>query len=363
MEQPNNKTNKINKAWLSGKLDRYGMTKRSIYSMLSVIACIGFIIVLSIAQATFNPEKLKSIAYWVNLSIQVAVSIFGMIAGKQAGDDMGRNAPDGQYRTTLRNYGVIISRIKELEIYAYLSDWLVIYREKKLKEKIKNLLYENGIKQLEVLDLDFSELDCLLEKGYMKDWSQTPYRAKYFNEKEEKSITYFVSYTREQIALIRFIKEGKVKVSEVPISFFISAINESTKDMWESSAKANKKKGLYLGSSYLYKIISLAFVSVMTAGLEPLINGGTNQSQVWLDTISRIFTLILAVVWGFFIGMELVKIDLNYLEFKQEILNLYLEEYRNKIFVPKSVEEKAKEQYKERMEKKYSLAIIEDKKG
>ena len=47
---------KINEAVNKNKLEKYGITKKSIYSFVSVLACLVLIVAVSIAQVGFNKE-------------------------------------------------------------------------------------------------------------------------------------------------------------------------------------------------------------------------------------------------------------------------------------------------------------------
>lgn len=345
-----NQASKVSKAFIEGKMEKYGVTRRSVYSVISLLACMSLIIVLSIVQAQFDPAKLSTIEYWVNLMTQIAICIFGMISGKQSGDDVARNSPGGNYRVSLKNYSLIIATIKELGLYAYIGDWLENYRQRKLEEKIKMTLGDAGIKQLEVLDLDFQDLENLKTAGWEKDWEGTPFRAKYWNEKEGRSHTYFISYSEHQLSVIRAVKEGKVKVSYLPSTFFVSAFSESEKDEWESSAKAAKKKGMYLGVNYGYRVIGMALFSIMITGLEVMTTGGdpNEAARMWLTMISRIGTLIMSYIWGIAVGYNLVKIDNDYLDFKANTMTQMAEEYKNKTYKIKTVEEQAKAAFEQR---------------
>lgn len=352
------KENRVGKAFMAGRLEKYGITRKTMYSGLSIFACMALIIVLSVTQAYFDPNKVRTIAYWVSLMIQVAICIFGMISGKQAGDDISRNLPNGRYRVSLGSYSLVINSIKDMGLYAYIGDWLEDYRERKLQQKIRMALGDHGIKQPEVLDLDFSELDELKNPGYRKDWEGTPYRAKYWKDGEDKSYTYFVSYTEDQIAFIRFVKKGGVKVSHLPSTFFVSVFSESEKDEWESSAKAAKKKGMYLGLNYGYRVVGMVLFNILLTGLEVMtVDGGEGAARMWMAMISRIATLIMSYVWGTFVGMNIVKIDNEYLDFKTSTMTQFTEEYKKGIYKIHTVEERAKEAYDERM--RASLAIVD----
>ena len=93
--------NKVNEAMLKNKLEKYGVTKKSIYSIASVLAITILIIILSIFQAGFDSQFWKDIDYWINLAILIAISVFGMMTGEQIGDDTSRNNPEGRFRKSL----------------------------------------------------------------------------------------------------------------------------------------------------------------------------------------------------------------------------------------------------------------------
>ena len=336
---------KINEAVNKNKLEKYGITKKSIYSFVSVLACLVLIVAVSIAQVGFNKEFYKDVNYWINLAILAALSIFGMLTGQQIGDDVNRNNPKGRFRNSLSKYSTKYNDVDNKKLFSYFEDWLEFFRERKLQKKIKDILRENGVHQLEVLDLDVLELDNL-KQSWKKDWTGTNKYDKYYNEEKDESITYFMSYSEEQIQLIKDCLRGKVKVSKLPSSFFTDAINAYEKDMWESAAHSNAKKNAYLSLNTTYKLVGLIAFSFIMSGLEPAMDGDASAQQIFLSLASRLFTLATSIVWGMYIGMELVKIDNAYLDYKVRMLSLYEEEYDLGIFKPMTIEERAYEYYK-----------------
>lgn len=332
--------NKAEKAFIDNKLKRFGATKKTFYSLMSLIVCLLLIVVLSITQASFNKDAIYTVDFWLDFIILAGLCIFGMITGQSMGDDISRNNPSGVFRNTLNKLLGTFKKLDGLSLFAFFDDWLEIYRQKKIASKIRATLRDNGINQLEVLDLDITEINSLALGPYKKDWKNTQFEGKYPND-----TTYFLTYTNEQIKVIKYCLEGKVKVSRLHRGFFVDAVNQSEKDMWESAAKSSKKKTSYLGTSYFYKIMTLLIMCIIAAGLTPGMNEDATSAQIWLSLIKRVFSVTMAFVWGIYIGMEIVKIDVLYLNFKIDILNLYYEEYNLKIYQPKSIEEVAKEQY------------------
>lgn len=325
--------NKVNKAVIANKLNKYGATKKTMYSLLGMAVCMMLIIVLSITQAGFDVKAIQTMAFWIDFSILTGLCIYGMLSGQQTGDDVARNNPNGSFRSALRRFTQAFNSIDDLMLFAFFDSWLDFYRERKTKKKIESILKDNGIHQLEVLKLDLSELEKL-SSPFKKEW-------------EDGTVTYFLTYLPEQIEVIKYCTSGKVKVSKLPRTFFVNAFYNSEKDMWESAAKSNKKKTAFLGTSYIFRIAILLVISVISAGLTPGNMEGAGQAAVWLSLAKRVFCIITAFIWGIFIGFEVVKIDVSYMDFKTDVLNQYYQECKLGVYKPDSLEEKAKKDYEE----------------
>ncbi|MBR3208876.1 MAG: hypothetical protein IKF82_01265 [Bacilli bacterium] len=337
------KENKVSKAVYENKLSKYGVTKKTIYSVSGMLICIFLIIILSITQAQFNTDLITTVPFWIDFAILTGLCIYGMISGQQTGDDTARNNPNGLFRTSLNKYALLFNKIDALMLFAYFDEWLEFYRERKLRKKTESVLKDNGIHQMEVLDLDLLEIENL-KSPYKKEWS------------DGRKDTYFLSYTEEQIGIIRYCLEGNVKVSKLPRTFFVDAFYHSEKDMWESAANSTKKKSAFLSANYLYRIMTLLVLSILSAGLVPGMGDDASSATVWLSLAKRVFCVTTAFIWGIFIGFEVVKIDVAYIDFKRDVLNQYHQEYELKVYVPHTLEEKAKELY----EKEHSQEVIKN---
>ena len=352
--------NKVEKAVeKNNRLAKYGVTKKSIYSLLSVGFCLILIIVLSFTGAKFDLKALEDPTYWISVAINSGLCIYGMITGQQIGDDLSRNNTKGQFRLSLTRYSAAFKSVDESEASSHFEEWLENYRERKLKRKIRRYLKDNGIHQLEVLDLSYNELSEL-SNPFKKDWSETGHKDKYFNEKTNESVTYFRAYTPLQIDIIRQCLDGEIKVSQLPESFFMNAFNQREKDTWESASNSSKKKNWYLGWSYTYKLLGLFLLTTIFSGLGRDPYEQINISNTLIQLASRLFTVFTAVVWGIYIGMELVKIDIVYIDFKSDILNKCAKEFKSGEYKVESLEEKAKKEYEKYEREKPKTEIVMD---
>ena len=338
---------KVEQEVINGKLGKYGITRKSIYAISSVLMCIILVVVLSLTQAAFDPKKLETVAFWIEFVILAGFSIFGMIGGQRTSEDIFRNKPGGAFRIALRNFMKVLNELTGSICFAFFEDWLEDYRERKLKRKIQAFLKGLGIKQMEVLDLDLTDLDNL--RGHLKkDWKGTIHEGKYKDD-----TTYFLSYSDEQIEAIRFVYNGGIKVGTISSSYFTTAVGNVDKDMWESAAKQDQKKGSYIAVNYSYRIVMLLIICIISTALT---TGMFNEStaETVLTLCKRVFCIMSAYVWGVFMGIQLVKIDVEYLVFKTDILKLFVTEYNNNLYTHKSVDVIAQEEYEKQEKSKES---------
>ena len=341
------KINKGLKALVDGKVEEYGITKRTLYSSIGIFGCLILTIVMSITGIGFNPDVFMTWNYWTGMIIQFAIAIFAMITGRQIGDDTKRNRPNGQFRRGLLDYKKQYDAIETGNIFEFFEDWLDWFRERKLQRKIIMTLRDFGVKQKEVLDLDYNDLENL-SHPFEKDWKGTPFEEKYFNKKKNESKTIFQSLTEDQIEAVKKIHEGYVRVPYVSPSYFMDALKGTSVDEWERAAKSDKKTGAKLASGYTYRIFAMLVTSLIANGLISV--PYDDPKDVALNIAMRIFILITSTIWGIYLGFKIVDMDTVFLAYKTYVLKSYVSEYNSGQYKPESIEEKAEREYNEYQE-------------
>lgn len=346
---PNEEKKRKNiKAYMDGKMESYGFTKRSLYAIGGILGCFALTIALSITGTDFDPAIFLTWNYWVSMVIQYGIAIFSMITGRQIGDDTQRNARNGQYRRELNNYKAEYDTIRQRKAYEHFPKWLNEYREKKRVEETKELLADWGIYQEAVLDLDISELDNL-SKPYRKDWTGTEHYEKYLKPNGESKTT-FKSLTDEQIQIVKEIMKGAIKVPPLDPAYFMNALKGSSTDEWRRAAKADKKKGWKVATGYVYKLGMMLAISVALNGLVPTPYGDAQATTIVFNIVQRIFTMVTATTWGVFMGFKIVEMDMGFLTYKTYMLHKYIDEFSSGAFKVETIEEQANREYMESLE-------------
>lgn len=326
------------KAIIEDKMDVYGVTKKTVYSIVGILVCLVLTVVMSITGMGFDPAVFLTWNYWTRMIIQFGISIFAMITGRQIGDDTQKNKPDGQFRRELSKYKDCYDAIDVGGIFDYFEGWLEFYKARKLEKKTKEAIRDFGIKQPEVLDLDIEDLPNLAHP-FRKDWTGTPYYEKYLDPETGKSQTTFKSLSEEQIEVVRQIMCGAVKVSDVSPSYFMNALKGTAVDEWERAAKSDKKKGAKLASGYTYRIFGMLIISLVANGLIP--QPYDTAESVALNIATRIFVLITSMIWGIYLGFKVVEMDIIFLSYKTYVLKLYKDEYDRGTYKPSTIEQQA----------------------
>lgn len=334
---------------LDEKMDSYGVTKKTLYSLLGIFGCLVLTVVMSITGMGFDKTIFLSLNYWTGMVIQFGIAIFSMITGRQIGDDTQRNKPDGQYRKELGFYRTEYKRIDEKNEIDYFEGWLESYKDRKLDEKIRTTVKEFGIKQIEVLDLDLTELKEL-SHPYKKDWNGTPFYEKYYDPKKGKSETTFQSLSKEQIEAVRQIKKGAITVADVSSSYFMNALKGTSVDEWERAARSDKKKGTKVAVGYAYRIFGMLVLSVIANGIFP--QPYEKQGAVALNIAMRIFVLVTSAVWGIYLGFKVVEMDMVFLAYKTHVIKMFRNELESGEYRPLTIEEQAELDLKKYEEEK-----------
>lgn len=323
---------KIETDSVKGKIEKLGKTKKSIVSVIGILGVILIITFISFVNAQFSGAKIKTWQFWVNLAIMVALGIYSMVMGERLGDDIIKNNENSNFRKTLAKYTKIYDSLLVGVYFSYFADWLEGQRLKKKRKDEMSFLKSCGIHQMEVLELDRSELHNLIH----------PYRT----QVNGKTVT-FKSLTKAQIEAIEYVFDGNIKVSVIEDEWFKTGVDYKTKDMWESASKASTKKLLLVNEARVFKIATICALSCLTNTLIPGESGDGASKQMMIDYASRIGTIMMAVVSGIFVAWQAINIDRDYLNFKISKLTLFKNEFDSGLYKHETFEEQANRAYEE----------------
>lgn len=359
---------KVSKAELKGDIGKLARERKFQTIMGTLVFVIGLIIVMAFAQPILTQNGVN----WSKLSILIVLTIYGLIVGRWEGMDRALKRTNGLYQRTLREFNKSYEEI--LPYRAFFNQWVDDLYIKKRRARLLKILSNWGIEDERVLDLATDELKELVGKHYKKEWlgndKYPPSRFAYKYEKGdiegEPYVSYFEPYTEKQVEIIKGCLEGYFQVDKLSSNYFLISYSTTTKDAYYNASTSGKQKNSITVVSFASKILTLIIFSVLLAsiGFEVYENMGDTVQivQAIYDTFSRIFTLFTSIVFGFYTGNDVVKIDRYYLSFKVETLKDYREEIEKGIFKPidKNLERKQEHEKEVELAKKEKEEAIKN---
>jgi len=157
----------------------------------------------------------------------------------------------------------------------------------------------------------------------------------------------------------------KVKLNSANASYFLTAFTDSKVDdrITEEGKTLNKERKVNRFTNRTLKIVSSLIISLVWGLLtvSDFISG--NDSQAWVNLVSRISALFTSFFSGWVSSVIDIKLQARILENKFKVLQYFHNCLMRKMFVPKLEEELAQEEYdnylKEQEEAKKNIIFPE----
>jgi len=312
------------------------INKKIIVSIGSIIALFLSIVIMTLVQADFDFNKALNNSS--NLVINSAIAISSIICGYYLFQSYLYNNPKGEYQMAALDFRK--SRLEYEKHSNVFSDWHNdVYYPRERKAVFEDILRRCGIQQMEVLDLDITEIKSLLNKP----------------QKIKDKI--FMSLTEEQVKILMKIKTGKILVNKLPDDYFYDIRGLFSNK--RAYVRANKE-GITKSSRFTYQIVSKILMGVITttvfAGL--IYNEETDTKQMWLNLVTRLYTMFSNILYGYIVSRNTMLVELYFIKYKTHVLQLFNIDVKNG-FKAKSIEEKALEEYERNKENEQKDKVLD----
>lgn len=290
------------------------------------------VIVLSIAQFAFDFEHFNFTKWLSNSMLLTGILMIFMLIGETFKNTI-MERPNGRYQVFLKKYRMARENVNNIE--NYFDDYLIDYREKELEKKKINILINNGIRQAkDLVKLSEDEVRELIKEPKIFN------NIKYLRLKEE-----------EALKIIEVLNHTKLGFTNSAYYLNERANFKTTSDQDIPELIYKKKKAYRIGTRFGRIIMGLSF-SFLFAALtaNEFMNG--DDWTAWYNLFSRIFSAISGLSTGYTIAYGINGFEVEELEVKINFLNRYRLDFDNKVYVPKSFEEKFNEQLEQAQKEK-----------
>lgn len=312
------------------KVKSIARSKKLVLGVLSFVLVLAMIVVSAFSELSMNPSNWKSSEFISKELIQVAIAVMSMICfiniGKSGNDLDSRS----NIAKTRKDFMESIEKIKAKGVNGFLQ-WV-----KHTKQKIdqddenENLLHSVGITNLAYLELEYSELEILLNQPYSKELP--------------KGKTYFNQLNKEQYETIIKIKNGKNAISFInPTEYLVlSKGSRVVSDSRKLSQQAKKETMTMIVDVGARMISVLMFGMIMGAFVVESLSDGADITRNLMNLFTRLSTALTSAFMGYMSGCKLNDITAEYIQIKVAVHLQYLDD---KEFKPLTDQEIAKQNF------------------
>ena len=328
--------NKANSNFGSKKDKLKGFFNRKVLlGVTALLLCIIVIAVCSFIPFIIEPKNWQTSEFLTNELIICAVVIITMISAMFIGQTGNAQQDKSRIAKARSKFFITVEKITDLNAF---SQWVKkVLQPKDIRASKERKMRYAGIEDYSVLDLEYAEINSLLE---------TP--QKYNNR-------FYKGLSKEQIKVVINIKKGGDNIELVEPEYYLSVKNLiDTRTITERSSKEGLKKSLYLIRSIISKLLLTIVVAMIFASLMRDLSQSVDVAKAAQTFASRIWSMFSSVFMGYLVGCQMNDIDAEYIEMRIAVQNMFLQD---KEFKPMDQQEEAKQAFIERVKKENTLQL------
>lgn len=326
-----------------GQYKEYLNDKKTIMTMIAMSFAFLFVILLSVGvQLTFR--QLSDPAFWTDLAISFALCVYCLYFGIPEAKNLYEKKTGGRYQVATLKFFQVRERNGKKDVE--FNQWLDKYYKESRKDYFNSILSIHGIENTYVLDLDFYEIDEL-KQPFKKCWNETEF--------EGRKDTYFRTLTDEQIAVVKAIYKGEIKVDKLPNDYFKTLNGKMVTSEYIERQREQKRQTRKYAALIIYRVLMVFAFSFVFALFGVTLANGEQAMEGFFSLVFRLWTMISSFTYGFAVGKIMTTDKCNIIEYKIRINELF---ENDKDFKALSEEELAKKEYEEH-EKSKTIVELE----
>ncbi len=298
----------------------------------------GFALIILMTITNIGLDKNFSWINWAsNALIIFGIMVFGLLMGESSGKDRQMAKQGGLYQTSLKKYEDFNRTISEELIYFnQFYSWLL---PQEIRSKKTDYLIALGVEP--------SKAEKIVKYCSYSDLKELKEHVFAVKDNKGNTITLIRKLEEHEIDPVEDVLKGKVKLNAANASYFLTAFTDSKVDdrITEEGKSLNKERKVNRFTNRTLKIVSSLIISLVWGLLtvSDFISG--NDSQAWVNLVSRISALFTSFFSGWVSSVVDIKLQARILENKYKVLQYFHNCLMRKMFIPKLEEELAQEEY------------------
>lgn len=316
---------------------------------------IGFMLcligIMTVCNLIIDPEHFEVWSWLTKTLILVGIEIPSIILGELMSKDRQMEQDGGLYQIALKRINDNLKSIKETKIY-FSQFFFWLKQKETFKKKVDYLMSHefDGLEAVYVVKYIKQEDISPIQKGSIKK-----------TDKDGKEIIIH-SIPTSRIQYVINTLNGALDIVENSYSYYLSAQSDkgSKASILEEGPHVEKtrahnrtfSRGMKVGTGVVFSAIASMII------VESMSDPG--NMQTWMNLATRLIAMTSGLISGWLTSITDVKMAARELNIKSDVLEMFQTDLKEKIFIPKSYEELAKEQADDeaRIEEEAKKAVV-----
>ena len=289
------------------------------------------IIVMTITNLGIN-RNFDWLNWLSNSLILFGIMVFGLLMGESWSKDNRKKAKNGLYKVSLKELSDFLNSIKsEMVYFNQFYSWEL---PRELYSKKVNYLVNNGVDPIKaeriVSFCTIDDLEDLKQHPVLKD-----------NDKIIRKLN------EDEVEFVEEVLKGKIKLNPSNVAYFLSVFDdvEDNAELLEVGKQIDKKRDKNKHSRRVIKIFTSLGISLVMGILTVNDFINSQDTQAWVNLVSRITALFTSFLSGWVSGTYDVNLQAKSLANKLNVLQLFHNSLKMKLFIPTLEDDIAKQEY------------------
>lgn len=317
---------------------------KQVLKSFTLIWGLVLIIVMTITNVGIKQE-FDFFQWLTNSLILFGIMVFGLLMGESIGDDRQREKVGGLYQKSLSEYNEMRKMVDDKVIY--FNQFFAWFLTNELRNKKINYLVAHNIEMRKAeLIVDYVNNDNYAES--------LDHAIKIIDNNNNERIIRKISEQEKEF--VDMVIKGKITIETNSPNYYLSAFARSTqRTILETGKQLDRDIKYNKKSNRTIKIVFSLTVSLLMSVLTVNEMMSGEDAQAWANLISRITALFTSLFSGWLSSVIDVKLKALKILNKKDILSIFNNSIKEKVFVPKTEQELAQEEY-EKYEKEQEQA-------
>lgn len=324
---------------------------KSIARAASIVWMFVFIVVMTITSVQID-EKFNFIKWLGRAMILFGITVYGMFVAESMAKDYGKKRVvkntegkiiGGEYQVKLTTYNEYRKEIDPILIhFPAFYDWFVPQR---IENKKYNFLLMCGMNP--------TKAHNIVKYATMDDFFPLQAGAVKFTDPQTHHDIFVKKLLTDEVEPVKAVLGNKVKYELSALPYYLQATEESHDyDIMEMGSYYKKARKTNKWTSYAMRLgtglgVSIA-LSVLTVG--DFVSG--NDTQAWMNLVTRMANLFTSMFSGWVAGASDVHLEAKEIESKVDVLKMFKSSYDLHLFPILSEDEMAKQQWEQQEKEK-----------